>query len=75
MPSAWLDSQHARLSTIQPGCAHDGLFFTEDLIWPVGEQILLPELDHSQPTTGGRAFDHGRLWLALATMAARRIQA
>ncbi|MGZ5093009.1 MAG: hypothetical protein ACXWCY_07665 [Burkholderiales bacterium] len=71
-PSAWLDSQHARLSQIRPGCAHDGLFFTQDLIWPLGEQILLPRLDHSQPTVGGGALDHGRLWIALASLALSR---
>jgi hypothetical protein len=71
-PSLWLDSQHARLSQIRPGYAHDGLFFTDALIWPVGEQILLPRLDHSQPTVGGRGVDHGRLWLALAALALSR---
>jgi hypothetical protein len=73
-PTAWLDSQHARLSAIRPGAAHDGLFFTEDLIWPIGEQILLPSLDHSQPSVGGAGFDHGRFWLALAALAASRLR-
>jgi hypothetical protein len=72
-PSAWLDAQHARLAAIRPGCAHDGLFFAEQLLWPAAEQILLPRLDHSQPTVGGAGFDHARFWLALATLAARRV--
>jgi hypothetical protein len=73
-PTAWLDSQHARLASIRAACAHDGLFFTADLIWPVGEQILLPHLDHSQPGVGGGGFDHGRFWLSLARVALTRIE-
>jgi hypothetical protein len=73
-PTAWLDSQHARLASIRAQCAHDGLFFTADLIWPVGEQILLPHLDHSQPGVGGGGFDHGRFWLSLARVALTRIE-
>lgn len=73
-PTAWLDSQHARLGAIRPGCAHDGLFYLEDLLWPIAEQILLPRLDHSQPTVGGAGFDEGRFWLALAAMALERIK-
>ena len=73
-PTAWLDSQHARLGQIRPGCAHDGLFYLEDLLWPVAEQILLPRLDHSQPTVGGAGFDDGRFWIALAAMALDRIK-
>jgi hypothetical protein len=71
-PSAWLDSQHGRLGAIRPGCAHDGLFWLEDLVWPVGETVLLPRLDHSQPCVGGRGFPHDRLWLALAAVALAR---
>jgi hypothetical protein len=71
-PTAWLDSQHARLQAIRPGCAHDGLFFLEDLLWPGSAQILLPHIDHSQPTVGGKGFDHGRFWLALARLALQR---
>jgi hypothetical protein len=72
-PTAWLDSQHARLVSIRPGCAHDGLFFLDDLIWPTAEQILLPHIDHSQPGVGGAGFDHGRFWLTLAKLALDRI--
>jgi len=71
-PTAWLDSQHGRLQTIRPGCAHDGLFFVEQLLWPAAEQVLLPQLDHSQPTVGGAGFDHTRFWRALVTLALRR---
>src|SRR5579862_3565463 len=68
-PTAWLDSQHGRLGRIRPGCAHDGLFYTEDLIWPASRQVLLPCIDHSQPAVGGHGFDHGRFWLTLTHMA------
>jgi hypothetical protein len=73
-PTSWLESQHARLESVRSGCAHDGLFFSEHLVWPVGEQVLLPRVDHSQPGVGGREFDHGRFWLALAHLALRRTE-
>jgi hypothetical protein len=72
-PTAWLDSQHARLGAIRPACAHDGLFFVEDLVWPSSEQVLVPRVDHSQPGVGGAGFDHGRFWLALARLASGRL--
>ncbi len=68
-PSAWLDSQHARLGAIRPRCAHDGLFFLEDLLWPVARQVLLPRVDHSQPCVGGLRFPHARFWRALVALA------
>jgi hypothetical protein len=68
-PTAWLDSQHERLGRIRPGCAHDGLFYTEDLIWPASRQLLLPCIDHSQPSVGGHGFEHDRFWLTLTHMA------
>jgi len=68
-PSAILDSQHGRMQQIWPGRAHDGLFLLESMIWPTGKQVLLAEIDHSQPTVGGAQFDHGRFWLALARLA------
>lgn len=68
-PSAWLDSQHERLGAIRPQCAHDGLFFLEDLLWPAARQVLLPRVDHSQPCVGGLGFPHDRLWRALALLA------
>lgn len=67
-PTAWLDSQHARLAAIRPRCAHDGLFYLEDLVWPCGRQVLLPRLDHAQMCVGGNGFDHGRFWVALANL-------
>lgn len=69
-PSAWLDSQHGRLGAIRPRCAHDGLFFLEDLVWPAAAgQVLLPHIDHSQPCVGGLGFPHDRLWRVLTTLA------
>lgn len=68
-PSAWLDSQHARLLAIRPHCAHDGLFFLQDLVWPTARTVLLPRIDHSQPCVGGLGFPHARFWHALATVA------
>ena len=67
-PTTWLDSQHARLGAIRPGCAHDGLFYLEDLVWPCGREIRLPQLDHAQMCVGDEGFDHGRFWLSLANL-------
>lgn len=68
-PTALLDSQHERLGRIRPGCAHDGLFYTEDLLWPGSHQVLLPCIDHSQPSVGGNGFQHDEFWMALTCMA------
>jgi len=70
-PTSWLESQHERMKSIRAGWAHDGLFFSEHLVWPTGEQVLLPRLDHSQPCVGGSGFDHGRFWLVMARLALR----
>ena len=69
-PSASLEAQHRRMHRRVPGVAHDGLFLTQDLIWPTARQILLAEVDHSQPGIGGGGFDCGRFWLSLASVAA-----
>lgn len=74
-PSAWLDSQHARLRAIRPRCAHDGLFFLEDLVWPSARAVLLPRIDHSQPCVGGLRFPHARFWRALAMLAVAEAEA
>lgn len=71
-PSASLEAQHARIDRCAPGVAHDGLFFTHDLIWPTAAQVLLADVDHAQPGVGGGGFDSGRFWLSLATLAATR---
>lgn len=67
-PTAWLDSQHARLAAVRPRCAHDGVFYLEDLIWLRGRQVLLPRIDHAQMCVGGGGFDHGRFWLAVSNL-------
>lgn len=63
-PTTWLDSFHQRLGEIRPGCAHDGQFYVEDLIWPDLPHVLLPHVDHAQPVMGGLGFDPARYWLA-----------
>jgi pimeloyl-ACP methyl ester carboxylesterase len=64
-PTTWLDSFHQRLGEVRPGCAHDGQFYLEDLMWPGAEHVLLPRLDHAQPAMGGQGFDPGRYWKVL----------
>lgn len=61
-PTTWLDSFHERLGEIRPGCAHDGQFWLEDLVWPGIPHLLLPRVDHAQPVMGGHGFDHVRYW-------------
>jgi len=67
-PTTWLDSFHERLGEIRPGCAHDGQFFLEDLVWPDLPHILLPHIDHAQPAMGGFGFDHVRYWKVVLTL-------
>ncbi|MDP2345493.1 MAG: hypothetical protein Q8O67_31400 [Deltaproteobacteria bacterium] len=69
-PTTWLDSFHERLREIRPGCAHDGQFFLEDLIWPGLPHVLVPHLDHAQPVMGGHGFRHDRYWLVMLLMLA-----
>ena len=67
-PTTWLDSFHERLGEIRPGCAHDGQFFLEDLIWPGLPHVLLSHVDHAQPAMGGFGFDHVRYWKVVLTL-------
>lgn len=67
-PTTWLDSFHGRLGEIRPGCAHDGQFFLEDLIWPGLPHVLLPRVDHAQPVMGGFGFDPVRYWKVLVAL-------
>jgi hypothetical protein len=64
-PTTWLDSFHQRLGEIRPGCAHDGQFYIENLIWPKIPHVLLPNVDHAQPVVGGFGFDVTHYWLAM----------
>lgn len=61
-PTTWLDSFHGRLGEIRPGCAHDGQFYLEDLLWPGLPHVLLAHVDHAQPVMGGFGFDEVRYW-------------
>ncbi|MEZ4320620.1 MAG: hypothetical protein R3F61_24270 [Myxococcota bacterium] len=67
-PTTWLDSFHGRLAEIRPGCAHDGQFFLEDLLWPGLPHVLLAHVDHAQPVMGGFGFDEVRYWKVLAAL-------
>ena len=71
-PRFGIESQHSRMAKHAPNKLHDGLFFVEDQLWHQGEQILLSEVDHSQPALGGHGFRHDWLWTTLARLAARR---
>jgi hypothetical protein len=67
-PTTWLDSFHGRLGEIRPGCAHDGQFYLEDLLWPGLPHVLLDHVDHAQPVMGGFGFDEARYWKGLIAL-------
>jgi hypothetical protein len=57
-----LELRHARLDRIAPGQAHDGVFYTADQVWRQATMLHLPDIDHAQPSVGGRGFAHGHFW-------------
>ena len=65
LPTSRLDSFHKRLKLIRPGSAHDGQFFIEYQLWLNFEQIILGNIDHSQPAMGGNGFDDSHFYLCL----------
>jgi hypothetical protein len=67
-PTRSLELRHDRLGRIAPGELHDGVFRTVDQVWPRGRTLLLPDIDHAQPSVGGRGFAHDRFWCALLGM-------
>jgi hypothetical protein len=71
-PTTWLDSFHQRLGEVRPGCAHDGQFYLEDLVWPGVPHVLLPRVDHAQPVMSGHGFDSARYWLTVAALELER---
>jgi len=74
-PTSWVDSYHRRLGQIRPGCAHDGLFYLEDQLWPTAEQLVLGRIDHAQSVMGGMGFDLVRFWTTLVAMLIGRAHA
>ncbi len=74
-PTRWLESFHQRLDQVRPGCAHDGQFYLQDLVWPDLPHVLLARVDHVQPAMGGGGFDHVRYWkIMLALLLEGRAQ-
>jgi hypothetical protein len=60
-----LEMKHRRLSQIAPGQPHDGVFYTQHQRWPQAQNLLVPGVDHAQPSTGANDFAHGHFWSAL----------
>ena len=58
-----LRSQH--LARAFPGLPHDGVFLTQDQIWPQIRTLMLDGIDHAQPSVGGLGFLHQHFWAAL----------
>lgn len=63
-----IELRHRRLGRIAPGQPHDGVFFTADQVWPQAKMLLLPDIDHAQPSVGGRGFAHDRFWSTLLAL-------
>ena len=68
LPTRSLELRHARLDRIAPGVPHDGVFYTADQLWPTARMLLLPAIDHAQPSVGGGGFAHDRFWCALLVL-------
>jgi hypothetical protein len=60
-----LELKHERLSRIRPGAPHDGVFYLADQLWPQASMLVLPGIDHAQPSVGGAGFAHDRFWSSL----------
>ncbi|QTD45781.1 hypothetical protein [Ottowia testudinis] len=64
-----LDLRHSHFARRFPGEPHDGVFLARDQRWPAANaQLVLPHIDHSQPSVGGLGFDHARFWLTLLAL-------
>lgn len=64
-PTSWLDSYHQLLGHLRPGVAHDGQFYTDQMIWPKFDNILVGSVDHAQPVVGGHGMPYAKFWLHL----------
>lgn len=65
-----LELKHERLSLIRPGEPHDGVFYLADQLWPRAAMLVLPGIDHAQPSVGGAGFAHDRFWSSLLALVA-----
>lgn len=74
LPTSWVDSFHARLNTLRPGCAHDGQLYLSDQVLPATPTVCLPRLDHAQPVLGGLGLEVGRLWGTLLRVLLEKAQ-
>ncbi len=61
-PGPRLAPLHRALSELRPACAHDGVYFLEDLVWPGLPHLLLPDLDHLALAGGTPGVDFVRAW-------------
>lgn len=60
--SGWIELQSNRISQLEPGKQNDGVFLTEDQVWPQFTHRELPEIDHAEPTVGSLRIDESVLW-------------
>lgn len=61
--SGWIELQAGRIEELEPGKSNDGVFLTEDQVWPKFRHQELPfELDHAEPTVGSARIQEARLW-------------
>lgn len=60
--SGWIELQANRINQLEPGRRNDGVFLTEDQVWPQFFHRELPEIDHAEPTVGSARIDEAALW-------------
>jgi hypothetical protein len=63
--SGWIELQSNRISELNPGKPNDGVFLTEDQIWPQFFHREIAEIDHAEPTVGSPRINEVHLWRKL----------
>ncbi len=60
--SGWIELQADRIKQLEPDKKNDGVFLTEDQVWPQFNHRELSEIDHAEPTVGSNRIDEAALW-------------
>lgn len=60
--SGWIELQANRIAELEPDKPNDGVFLTEDQVWPQFEHRQIEEVDHAEPTVGSRRINERDLW-------------
>ncbi len=60
--SGWIELQSNRIAELEPGRRNDGVFLTDDQVWPQFRHREIPEVDHAEPTVGSKRIDEALFW-------------